>query len=605
MIKCILICVFCFPLWACAQLDTIDILQTQGPEAIIVNTISEGKELIEVDSDMNVANLLSRKMGIQIQGQGGSYLRTALYRGQSARHMAILWEGMNIQNQFNGTYDLGLIPTSLFNNSRWYHGSFSAALGTAAMSGALVLDQTENEPKAVASVQYSDQSNTQYNLKLQWNNHKIKQSFGLNYWDNANEFRYKNGKEILKRMHSGHLQNDITYNARISWSENILTKVSYWFQDVERSLPASTISSVLANQKDVNHRLSLSNSWQASDNILLNTSVGYMNEYLRYFQPGINSESRSDILNINAKLTVEGSLKHVIGVNVRNESGELQDTLNPLFTSFFPKRNTTSLFYNGQKKFKHSIINLSLRQELIGNEFQIPVSEISYRYRQSDNISYAVSLGSNFNYPGFNDLYWPLGGNMNLSTEKSYQLEIGAKVSALNVKLFWINSTDKIVWSPNEQNIWTPDNISSTTSRGVEMEYVLDYKFKEISFEMIPVINYNHTVNNAEGLNFGKQLLYNPKFNSRLNISAEINNWKLRLDHSFTSKRFQSLDNVNVLDPYHLVNAELGFHDIYQGSFISNFHLGVNNVFDQSYELVNFFPQPLRSIYFGTRISIQ
>jgi len=92
-----------------AQNDSIDLIETIGPEVSIEGVLSASTILLTKSSDNSVCDPLSQQIGIQIQTQGGPYLRTALYRGQSARHMAILWEGVNIQNSFNGTYDLGLI----------------------------------------------------------------------------------------------------------------------------------------------------------------------------------------------------------------------------------------------------------------------------------------------------------------------------------------------------------------------------------------------------------------------------------------------------------------------------------------------------------------
>ena len=605
MNKWILFFVFLLPICVIAQKDSIDILQADGPEAIIVNTISQSRALEVKESDLHIANLLSRSTGIQIQGQGGSYLRTALYRGQAARHMAIMWEGINIQNQFNGTYDLGLVPAILFNNSKWYDGNFSAAIGTAAMSGALVLSDSNNRPKISIGMLLTDQSNAQYNLKLGLKNGKVRHTIGMNVWDNANKFRYKDGQEIFERIDSEHSQKDFTYTSRISWSQNVQSKFSYWYQDVERSLPSSIIASNIANQNDINHRFSLSNIWQSSKSISLSTSLGYMYEYLGYFQPGINSESKSDILNFNGKLSIDGGLSHVLGFNVRYENGELQDTINPSFASFFPTRTTTAVYYNVNTEIEKSIFNFSLRQELIGKEFQLPVGQVSYKYNQNKELSYKLSLGSSFNYPGFNDLYWPMGGNPDLQTEKSYQIEFGMSLRKLKANLYWIATSDKIVWAPNEQNIWMPDNISSTSTRGVELEYLFGYTSKELELQLIPMLNYNHTINKDEGQNIGKQLLYNPKLNYRLNINASIKDWMLSINHSYTSERFQSLDNSSALDPYQLLDAELLYQFQFGGKYTSKIHLGVKNIFDQSYELVRFFPQPLRSIYFGTKISIQ
>ena len=586
-----------------AQVDSITLIQAIGPEAHILSEVSQGQDLKVRSSENQISELLSNNIGVQIQGQGGSYLRTALYRGQSARHMAILWEGANIQNQFNGTYDLGLIPVQLFGDSQWYDGNYSANLGTAAMSGALVLQEDRRAHRISVGALFNDQGNKSYYGKLNIVSDKLSQSIGWNIWDHANEFRYKDFTEVRKRKQSEHLQNDLTYNLKYKWKDNVQSKISYWYQSVERSLPPSIIATTVANQYDTNHRLSLSNIWQVSAESSVYTALTYMNEYIGFFQPGIASESRSNIWNLNSKWKNEGSITQTAGLNIRYEEGELVDTINPSFQSFFPSRLTTALFYSADKKIDQSTFNFSARQELIGSEWQVPTAQLSYSFDQSSDVNYFATIGNSFSYPGFNDLYWPTGGNINLKTEKAYQLEMGASIYGLQTTAYWINTTDKIVWSPNEQNIWSPDNISSTRSLGLELSYTQSVKLGEWKIIIDPILNYNHTINTADGVNEGNQLLYNPSLNTRLHIAAEWKNWIANTSHSYTSQRYQSLDNVAVLDPYQIVDVEFSYL-LDLSTINGNINIGVKNIFDQSYELVRFYPQALRSIYLGINIKI-
>lgn len=577
-----------------------------GPQVSIEGVVSKSTLLSARSSDNTIADLLTQQSGIQIQTQGGSYLRTALYRGQSARHMAILWEGVNIQNSFNGTYDLGLMPSIIFNQSKWYDGGQSANLGTAAMSGALVLKEGVKKPFLTVGLKYNDQNNRRINFGLKRAFGRLSHSLQAHLIDNENAFRYQVRDEIIKRKNNDHNQLDLSYRADMEWSKNVRTNISYWYQDVDRMLAPSTIATNQASQEDRNHRFSLGHDWQYSPTIYWSTRLAYMNEYLGYMQPGIESLSQSNIVNLNSKVKINGVIDHTIGVSVRYENGELVDTINPSFESFYPVRTTSGIYYNGTISKDKTKISLSLRQEAIDSDFQIPTGQLAFMYEQSDRMSYTLNIGRHYSYPGFNDLYWPVGGNIDLNTEKSWQIESGISYQNLIFKAYQIYTIDKILWAPNEQSVWTPENIASTRSTGFEIKYGGKFVFrKKISLVLTPIVNYNHTINTAEGNNKGKELLYNPKLNLRINAVIKYKQLSLSIDESYTGRRFQTLDNVSVLDPYSSLSAELNYKWNVDSKFNSEVYVGARNIFDESFELVRFFPQPLRSIYIGVIFSIQ
>lgn len=583
----------------------MDMIEAIGPEVSIEGVLSTGIVLLARSSDNTVADLLSQHSGIQIQTQGGPYLRTALYRGQSARHMAILWEGVNIQNSFNGTYDLGLLPSTLFGKSKWYDGGQSAAVGTAAMSGALILEDGNSKPSISAGLKYSDQGNRRINFGVHHITGRLFQTLQANLLDNENAFRYQSRDTIAKRGNSDHNQLDLTYRASVQWSDSMRTNINYWYQDVERMLAPSTIASNLAYQKDRNHRFSIGHDWQWSPELYWSTKLAYMNEYLGYMQPGIESLAESNIVNFNSKVKIDGHVDQTIGVAIRYENGELVDTINPSFESFFPERITSAVYYNATAKIDKMTVSLSLRQESIDDDVQIPTGQLALKYDQFDRLSYTLNVGRHYSYPGFNDLYWPTGGNPDLITEKSWQVEGGISYYGLIVKVYQINTSDKILWAPNEQSVWTPENVSSTESSGFEIKYngKLNIR-KNLGVTFTPMVNYNHTINSTEGVNKGNELLYNPKLKFRLSGVLQYKQISLSIDRLYTGRRFQTLDNKDELDPYNLLSAELNYKWTKDQKYGAEIYLGARNIFDETFELVRFFPQPLLSIYIGVNFSI-
>ena len=58
------------------------------------------------------------------------------------------------------------------------------------------------------------------------------------------------------------------------------------------------------------------------------------------------------------------------------------------------------------------------------------------------------------------------------------------------------------------------------------------------------------------------------------------------------------------LDPYNLLSAELNYKWNKDQKYSAEIYLGARNIFDETFELVSFFPQPLRTIYIGVIFSI-
>ena len=235
----------------------------------------------------------------------------------------------------------------------------------------------------------------------------------------------------------------------------------------------------------------------------------------------------------------------------------------------------------------------------------IPHLSSNLKFDQFDRLSYTLNVGRHYSYPGFNDLYWPTGGNPDLITEKSWQIEGGISIYGLIVKVYKINTSDKILWAPNEQAVWTPENVSSTESSGFEIKYNGKLNIRNnIGVTLTPMVNYNHTINSTEGVNKGNELLYNPKFKFQLRGVFQYKQISLSIDRSYTGRRFQTLDNKDKLDPYNLLSAELNYKWNKDQKYSAEIYLGARNIFDETFELVSFFPQPLRTIYIGVIFSI-
>src|SRR4051812_12993113 len=78
---------------------------------------SAGTKVNDIDSlalaqhnSTNLADLLADESPVFIKSYGLGSLATTSFRGGSANHTAILWNGFNINSPMNGQLDLSLVP---------------------------------------------------------------------------------------------------------------------------------------------------------------------------------------------------------------------------------------------------------------------------------------------------------------------------------------------------------------------------------------------------------------------------------------------------------------------------------------------------------------
>ena len=97
---------------------------------------------------------------------GPATLTTLIHRGLASRHTGLIWEGFNIQNIVNGTYDVSLLGSFTFDQLTFEDVGVSATLGNATMGGVLNLENKWKGPKFHAALSYGADQN--WDAHLGW-----------------------------------------------------------------------------------------------------------------------------------------------------------------------------------------------------------------------------------------------------------------------------------------------------------------------------------------------------------------------------------------------------------------------------------------------------
>ncbi|MBK9734669.1 MAG: TonB-dependent receptor [Saprospiraceae bacterium] len=271
-----------------------------------------------------------------------------------------------------------------------------------------------------------------------------------------------------------------------------------------------------------------------------------------------------------------------------------RDVSSPNFYLNTHTRQTFSLSMS--KKWPYGLNTngqLSMRQDVVNNSF-MPLS-MSYLFSHK---SFVINLSRNYNLPGLNDLYWPSGGNPDLKTEKSLQMELSHTHSFpifdLNIKTY-INSVNNwIQWSPQNNGLWSAYNQKKVLSRGIEIGLSNKYLIKKVAFFTSADYSFNKTTaieHYYDKSQIGKQLIYIPMHKASASTEVQWKNHGMRIKYTFTGKRYDTSDNTNPLNAIHLLDLHY-FYSIKQWKW----EVSINNILNEDYAIIRYFPMPLRNL---------
>jgi iron complex outermembrane receptor protein len=232
---------------------------------------------------------------------------------------------------------------------------------------------------------------------------------------------------------------------------------------------------------------------------------------------------------------------------------------------------------------------------------------------EKTDLTFKSSFGNNFGAPTFNELYWKDWGNKDLKPERSVSFDAGLFYrfnfllqNQVEASYYYINTTDRIVWTPTSGSIWRPINVGKVKSEGIDLglksNLVQSEKFKTL-------INFNYTFGKAIKKNedfpgdptYNKQLIYIPEemvksslmFNY-LTTSKLLKLVSFNVFYRFTTRRYVNFENSDFVPRYDVFDANVG--SIFN-AFGSDLGLKfiVNNVFNEDYRVVPGYPMPLRN----------
>jgi outer membrane cobalamin receptor len=341
------------------------------------------------------------------------------------------------------------------------------------------------------------------------------------------------------------------------------------------------------------------------------------------------------------KFFVDSSLKFYINRSTSNQVFDDPDESYPIFSEHdlelssmgvdFKKQLNTILNYKlsaQQKSDRISSTDLS-NQEISSSsisfllnylnndkDFKISPSMRYDKQSENDKLSYNVSfesidqlikgdqsyfdfgldIGSSFQFPTMNDLYWPDGlysvGNLDLKPEESdylsFNMTSNSTFGKVTVTATMKDYENLILWQPDASYKYQPINVSSASRITYNINYLKEFSNSQLQ------VSYN--IYDSEDDDLKKKLLYVPEYSANVFLAHNLNqDMNIVFNYKYIGKRIlqygSDLSSQTDGDGYGILDLSISkdFNDL-KASLV------VDNILDKAFESTLGYPEPGRSI---------
>ncbi len=584
----------------------------------------------------SLGELLSKHTPVFIKSYGPGSLASASFRGTSASHTQVYWNGLNINNPMLGQVDFSLIPVYFIDDLSIYHGGSSLHKGSGALGGSVHVNSVPDWNKNLdfSLVQGVGSFNTYQSFaRISSGNTKISGNMRLFHQQSDNDFTFYNDANGMwnttRQKNADYEKYGGLSEVYLKPTDNHLFSAHAWFHLSNRNLPAIMSYEGRGrqeNQKD-NH-LRMAGKWKYyGEKIKSELTTGFSRTSLDYYLANLtniglllNYDSKSNISSYQNKFTSEyqvsdrTTFRAVVNYNQHVASIENEKEQ----TGYLKKRKEGGLSLNIHHRASDVFTFYALlRQEIVDGNFVpfMPSAGAEIHPLRTENFTITTNITRNYHQPALNDLYWIPGGNPELDPEEGYTADGSAsytwktKDMQLNTRVtaFMSDINDWILWRPGEFRYWTADNVKNVFARGIE--YALHGSLRMNHLQMKWNTNYSFTrTTNRDSYSpsdnsTGKQLIYIPVHQANGFINSEFKTMYVSYHASFTGTRHTTTDNsMNSLPAFTLHHITIGKKQRI-GKINTEWQVKVQNLLNKNYQTVLWRAMPGRHYMFLMKLN--
>lgn len=576
--------------------------------------------VLESKSTSTLSDLLIQHSPVFIKTYGPGGVSTASFRGTTASHTLVLWNGFQLNAPTLGQVDFSTIPVFLADdiNLKWGSGTSSNSGG---LGGSVSIDNKTGFGQGLhidLKQTYGSFNTFGSFATVGYGGNKVSARIKAYRNSSDNNFKYYNigilPRQWMQQRNAEFVDYGVMPELSILLKHGILS-LSSWNQWNNRNLPTIMPNVFNTNTEEwtkdnfSRNFLSYKLFWNTGS---LQLKSGAFVENQRYFLETRNPSTEQVVNHINS--TNQALILHQIA-DVEQQllaswklKGKLQWDRERVVSNNYADTKRRDIFsaytaIEGQP-LERMDVSVTARYDLVDGKSMgvFPTATFSYRFP----VGLGVTLGYSHNYrnPSLNDLYWYPGGNPDLLPENGRTIDLA--FSYLLERKGWkldfrsggyvSQVRNWIQWVPTSYRFWVPENVAKVFARGVENHIDLSYTHGDWKCSLSG--NYVFTVTTDESDNAahygiqGHQLIYIPRHHGNAFVNVQWTTWNLGYTMEMTGARSTSYADQETfpLRAYVLHHLVLGKQ---LGRF--RFELRCHNLTNESYQNVIWRAMPGRS----------
>ena len=589
-----------------AQNDSINNLKEVVVSDANLKKYSSSQSVLKLnDSIINkneglLTDLLNFNSTLYFKEYGRGMLSTVSFRGTTSSQTAVIWNGININSQMNGSTDFNTISGSDYNSISVKAGGGSILYGSGAIGGTVHLNNDlgfYNRFENNLKLDYGSFNTIGINYKSNIATEKWSAQIGFSKNSSTNDYKYLN-KYTWKgeqRWNQNGQYDVITVSANLGYKLNDTNVFKFYSQTSNTDRNTSLVTESEMKSKYVNgFNRNLLEYEGNFGRFTTNLKTAYIFENYQYFADNSTNQytyGKTENLITKADLGYQlfksTQVNGILDYNRTNGYGTgFGNHVREISSASLLVKQDFSAYWKNE---------FGIRKEFTNN-YESPVLfslGSSYQFNKLYNLKLNVSR--NFRIPTFNDLYWETGGNPDLKPESSYQAEIGNVFTFKNISLtqtfYYIKIDDLLQWVPGKNGIWAPQNKDKVNSYGSETLLSWKKQFGKNNFNANA--SYAYTVSEDDAT--GNQLFFVPYNKVTSSVSYSRNRITAYYQFLYNGFVYTRADN----NPDEIINdytvSNLGID--YAFKFLNSFKLGfqVLNIFNENYESLENRPMPGRN----------
>ena len=600
-----------------AQTDSLvtDQWRTGSPVSLSVVTVraiaperfSAGQKLQRIDSTTllqfrfsSLTDLLTFNTPLAFKNYGPGQLATVSFRGTSANHTAVLWNGININQPNLGQTDFSTLPVAGFDRLAVQYGSGGSVIGSDAVGGSILLGSTPDwKQKFGVTVgrQVASFRNNQIQVGIRYSGALGKtwqlsgRTFGYRTQIN-NDYPYRERRGYFVEP-STTAQRGLVQDLFLRHKSGRQVSINAWLTDNDLII---TPQDTIARERTQTKSSRLLATYEGNR---ITVRLGWIHDVLDYAKGNFSQPSHTETDRFIGRIEREFAFwptnqRNSLNLRVGGEWSHYR-THTDGYGGGLITENRQDLYALLRLQTNRWLVSANLRQAFV-TRFNPPLTpslgaEYKITQRNALTLTAKGSVGYSYRVPTLNERYWLELGDPNLRPEQGVNIEAGLAAAATlsnhlsltaEATVYHNRVDDWTYWNPAKN--YHVENLQLVVARGGELTSTLAYTQNDWRAGLRVGYGLTHTSQERAYDTYaqdivGKQLPYVPIHTGTLNAYVQRGRTRLTVQSQATSRRYVTFDNSQFFKGTMLTNVLLETL-VKPGPVSIRIQGQVNNVFD-------------------------